>query len=948
MSTQTLLRMMCLLVCLFFTIEGAAQAVDIPDPNLRAAIETTLGKTTGASITDDEMATLTSLTARNANISNLTGLEHATNLTTLDLITNSISDLSPISGLTKLTLLRLRGNTISSITAISGLTNLTTLNLDVNHISSITAISGLTNLTRLTLYNNSISDISPLSGLTNLTFLTLNTNRVSDITAISGLTNLTGLTLYNNSISDLSPLVSNTGLGAGETVDVRENPLNTVSINTHIPALQQRGVEVLFDAPPPVTSPAVNIPDPNLRAAIETTLGKTTGASITVADMKTLTSLTARNANISNLTGLEHATNLTRLALFNNHISDISPISGLTNLTFLTLNTNRVSDISPLSGLTNLTGLTLYNNSISDLAPLVSNTGLGAGATVDARMNPLNTASINTHIPTLQQRGVTVSFDAPPPVTSPAVNIPDANLRAAIETTLGKTTGASITVADMETLTSLTARNANISNLTGLEHATNLTDLDLINNNISDLAPFVSNTGLGTGVIVDVTGNPLNVASISIYIPILQQRGVTVHLNTLTSIQFDLSVPKGTSLIHVPLKVTAVDGAAQTITSITDLYDALGGASTVNFLITYNSQTQEWLTYLSTLNRDTPADAILTDDKGIFVSMKTPTSIHLSGTPLGENGSSTITLHPGLNVVGLPLNDSRISRVSDLFTLDGIQDNVPVIILTDNGDFKTVGRAGDPGDIEVTGGQAFILNAQQAATVAISGEGWTNGSDTTAAPLVGNSLLQRGITPALALRGAIVDEATRFKVEGFRVTVKNLSTGRAVTGMTSAEGVGYQLTVVAVETGRAAQIGDILEITAQSPHPLIGVEPLRYTITAEDVKQSLIQLPDLILYEIPSDTELLQNYPNPFNPETWIPYRLAADAHVTLTIYDTAGQVVRTIDVGHRVAAVYESRSKAVYWDGRNEVGEPVASGVYFYHLSAGDFASTRRMLIIK
>ena len=347
MSTQTLLRMMCLLVCLFFTIEGAAQAVDIPDPNLRAAIETTLGKTTGASITDDEMATLTSLTARNANISNLTGLEHATNLTTLDLITNSISDLSPISGLTKLTLLRLRGNTISSITAISGLTNLTTLNLDVNHISSITAISGLTNLTRLTLYNNSISDISPLSGLTNLTFLTLNTNRVSDITAISGLTNLTGLTLYNNSISDLSPLVSNTGLGAGETVDVRENPLNTVSINTHIPALQQRGVEVLFDAPQ-----TVNIPDPNLRAAIETTLGKTTGASITVADMKTLTSLTARNANISNLTGLEHATNLTRLALFNNHISDISPISGLTNLTFLTLNTNRVSDISPLSGLT--------------------------------------------------------------------------------------------------------------------------------------------------------------------------------------------------------------------------------------------------------------------------------------------------------------------------------------------------------------------------------------------------------------------------------------------------------------------------------------------------------------------------------------------------------------------------------------------------------------------
>ena len=316
------------------------------------------------------------------------------------------------------------------------------------------------------------------------------------------------------------------------------------------------------------------------------------------------------------------------------------------------------------------------------------------------------------------------------------------------------------------------------------------------------------------------------------------------------------------------------------------------GAENVNFLVTRDSQAQEWHSYVGVLNKGTPADAILTDDKGIIASMKTPTAIRLSGTPLGTGGSSTITLHPGLNVVGLPLNDSRIIRVSDLFTLDGIRDNVPVITLSDNGDFKIVGRAGDPGDIEVTGGQAFILNAQQAATVAISGAGWTNDSDTTAAPLVGNSLLQRDTTPVVALRGAIVDEATHSKVKGFRVTVKNLSTGRAVTGMTNAEGVGYQLTVVAVETGRAARIGDILEITAQSPHPLIGVEPLRYTITAEDVKQSLIQLPDLILYEIPSETELLQNYPNPFNPETWIPYQLAEDAFVTLTIYDTAGRVV--------------------------------------------------------
>ena len=99
---------------------------------------------------------------------------------------------------------------------------------------------------------------------------------------------------------------------------------------------------------------------------------------------------------------------------------------------------------------------------------------------------------------------------------------------------------------------------------------------------------------------------------------------------------------------------------------------------------------------------------------------------------------------------------------------------------------------------------------------------------------------------------------------------------------------------------------------------------------------------------IPQKTVLLPNYPNPFNPETWIPYRLTEGAFVTLTIYDSSGGVVRTLEVGHRVAAFYESRSKAIHWDGRNEFGEQVGSGVYFYHLSAGDYSATRKMLILK
>ena len=119
-------------------------------------------------------------------------------------------------------------------------------------------------------------------------------------------------------------------------------------------------------------------------------------------------------------------------------------------------------------------------------------------------------------------------------------------------------------------------------------------------------------------------------------------------------------------------------------------------------------------------------------------------------------------------------------------------------------------------------------------------------------------------------------------------------------------------------------------------------------LTNSTFQRGIRFLEQLLTVLTPKETTLLPNYPNPFNPETWIPYRLAEDAFVTLTIYDQSGGVVRTLDVGHRVAAFYESRSKAIHWDGRNEFGEGVASGVYFYHLSAGDYSTTRKMLVLK
>ena len=111
----------------------------------------------------------------------------------------------------------------------------------------------------------------------------------------------------------------------------------------------------------------------------------------------------------------------------------------------------------------------------------------------------------------------------------------------------------------------------------------------------------------------------------------------------------------------------------------------------------------------------------------------------------------------------------------------------------------------------------------------------------------------------------------------------------------------------------------------------------------EELLQALAELG-----AIPEATALLPNYPNPFNPETWIPYHLATDAEVILTIHDVRGVLVRELALGHQSAGVYESRGRAAYWDGRNNSGEKVASGLYFYTLTAGDFTATRKLLTAK
>ncbi len=813
------------------------------------------------------LTNLTWLALFNNSISDISAVSGLTNLTFLDLVSNSISDISAVSGLTNLTVLGLSLNSISDISAVSGLTNLADLRLARNSISDISPLAGLTNLTTLRIWRNNISDISAVSDLTNLTYLVLYDNNISNISAVSGLTNLTYLSLRGNSISDISPLVSNTGLGEGDRVRVRGNPLNAVSINTHIPTLQGRGVEVEFDA----VSVAVNIPDPNLRAMVEAALGKAAGTPLTADDMATLTRLDAPNADIKDLTGLEHATNLTELSL--------------------------------------------DNNDISDLSPLVSNTGLGDGDKVNVKGNPLSSVSINTHISALQGRGVEVQFDSqPPPPQSVSVLSVEGIVYKADGTTPVDGVTATVTVGSNppQMATTDTAGNYSVA--------------------FFDIGNIVASTGDTVSIeVTDTEGNvteethTVTAADIS-----AGKATFNITLVSTTVLSYTSMIPAGTSLFHVPLEVEGLE-------TVGDLKTMLG--DTVSLAIVYDDATGSW--------NSRSDDVMITADLGIILSTTAAISYTFEGQPWG-GGTSTVSLQAGDNLIGLPVDDPRVENISDIIGLfaSGVVANVAVS--TADG-FPAVAAAGDANDGPVMGDAAYLVTAAANATATLIGKGWSNNA-TGAAPIGLVSYNLNDQTPVLDVHGAVVDEITGLAREGFRVKVKNLSTKAALNKITSvemAEG-GYNMTFVDLTDGHAARVGDVLEISADSPSPLIGVKPVRHIVTIDDVKSSRVWLAALIAYEIPAETELLTNYPNPFNPETWIPYRLAEDAFVTLTIYDLTGQVVRTLEVGHRIAAVYESRSKAIYWDGRNEFGESVASGVYFYQLQAGSESFLRKMVILK
>ena len=243
----------------------------------------------------------------------------------------------------------------------------------------------------------------------------------------------------------------------------------------------------------------------------------------------------------------------------------------------------------------------------------------------------------------------------------------------------------------------------------------------------------------------------------------------------------------------------------------------------------------------------------------------------------------------------------------------------------------------------------FKVVTVKASTLTLSDVLLSNKAGESSIPQIENA----DITEPTRLRGDVNGDGI-VNIQDLVLTASNLGeTGTNAADMNGDKVINIQdLVLVAGALGNAAAAPslhpDFLEMLTASDVRLWVSQTQQVHLTDATSLRGVFFLQQLFAVLIPKETTLLANYPNPFNPETWIPYQLAKDADVTLHIYAVNGTLVRTLALGHQAAGIYQNRSRAVYWDGRNAFGEPVASGLYFYTLTAGDFTATRKMLIRK
>ena len=300
----------------------------------------------------------------------------------------------------------------------------------------------------------------------------------------------------------------------------------------------------------------------------------------------------------------------------------------------------------------------------------------------------------------------------------------------------------------------------------------------------------------------------------------------------------------------------------------------------------------------------------------------------------------TVTLSKGLNMLSVPLAPPKPMTAKALVAMTGATTIITLNTAT-QGFVAWTPSAPDEG-FPIEGGQGYIVNVPETRNFAFVGAPWT---DPTEAAAAAPTAIAKG-TPneawAFVVSGHLEGKPA---FDGYQVIVRNLRTNSVVT--TSVQGDYFAAAAADLERRSVVRLGDLVELRVIGPNGNAESQPVTYKVTPQHLANAVLSI-KLDGIGQPQQNLLLQNYPNPFNPETWIPYQLSEDSSVSVSIYDTTGQLIRTLSLGFQSAGFYNSQGRAAYWDGRNAVGERVASGIYFYQLTTPTFQQTRRLVIVK
>ncbi|RKU26741.1 hypothetical protein C6499_12785, partial [Candidatus Poribacteria bacterium] len=825
-------------------------------------------------------------------------LEEMTTLTTLRAGNRDIKDLTGIEHAINLEELWISGNPITNLSPLATLKNLIGLAAWDMDIEDFSPLAELTNLRWLELFNTPISDLSPLTPLTSLKRMTLYGTGIENLSPLAGLTSLTRLQIANNkTLSDISPLA---GLINVEWLDLhRCDSLSDLSPLAGLTQLEYLNLN-------------------HTRRVSDYSL-----------------------APLSGLTGLR------RLRLAENRISDISPLSGLINLVRLDLPWNEIVDLSPLSGLTGLRELYLHANRISDVFPLselINLEWLDLRVNQIADISSLDRLAARTYISWLKNPGAPTEG---PKIEGPWLwaPIPEKQLDNRTDLLSEVSEGA---VTEHQIATKGATEGEVVGNYEWTAHKISPIGLDGIVNNMWEIMRafgLPEEYEWSTEVMV-VYG------SVILDSPREQKtrmfvgsggrnkvwlNGELIYEQLIRPTEYDYWSADSDGF-HQYFPVTLKPGANVLLVAVGN-----GGAITGHFGF------EEGTEYTGV-----PPGAGFTFSATQTSLLAGDTfTLHLDAENITElaGWQADITFDPNiLEAVEVIEDDFLKSKGGNTFFQDGTIDNTTGKI-TDlfSARISESGVSGTGTLLSVT----FKAKAGGETQVTLENFEFSSISGEVIPSVPPNITITVGEYPAWD-----VNQDGRVSVADLVLVAKDLGSGVPTNLRTDVNRDGtiniQDLIIVAQYLGESAAAAAPAVIAINNGE--LTPEMIQAWIAEAKIEndgsivfqQGIANLEWLLTLFIPEKTTLLANYPNPFNPETWIPYHLANPSDVTITIYNRHGTVVRQLDLGHQREGYYTSKPRAAYWDGRNEIGERVASGIYFYQLQADHRSFLRKMVILK